>query len=79
MVIGRGSEWFLKYLELKELDGPGHASGSALESCISNFNFIANLYININHIKKIRTIPSVVSEISSGQIFAVSGTPVGQP
>ena len=38
-------------------------------------NYISILIIS----KKIRTIPSVVSEISSGQIFAVLGTPVGQP
>ena len=42
--------------ELKEVVGHGHASGSALESGISNF--LAKLYINNHNIKTIQTNPT---------------------
>ena len=44
------------------LFGPGHASGSASETGISNFKLSCKTIINIYHIKKFRTIPSVVNE-----------------
>ena len=46
MVQGWGSEWFLRYLELKEMLGPWHASGSAPESGISNFKFSCKTILN---------------------------------